>query len=343
WKAEGRLIRSNEIRPLDEERWITAGEFPEIFADEIAPPLPPPPRTLRKIISESVVIYLGGFRLFLVLALLTALPSFCAQLSAPTRDMSSATVLDPRNSLALLFSFFMLLLSLAMWPLFIAGIQVASSEVMAGRRLGIFELLRRALAFWPRLAMLCLFVYGNYLLWTVVPVFFMLVIALGTPSLIGALLVLALLGFQVWMTARLFRNFLFWQQAAVIANCDVNRSLLESRQLGQSGGGLPWYSRPLWRGGVLASIWCAFALAVWLVSEWHTVEIYFQQISTQQDPQALLQAASTASERPATPLSLGLGLLQIVLRPWLGISFVVLYYDTIARLGRRPEQGISSN
>jgi hypothetical protein len=338
WKNEGRLIRTNELRRVDEERWIPAGQFPEIFADETPPPAPPPSRTLGQIIAESVAIYLHGFRLFLALTLLTALPSFCAQLSAPTGDVSGAAALDPRNAVAVLFSFLMLLLSLAMWPVFIAGIQIATTETMAGRPLGIFELLRRALAFWPRLAALCLFVYGSYILWTILPVAFMLGVAVAGPSLIGAFMELALLVFQVWITARLFTNFLFWQQFAVIAGLDVNSSLRESRQLGRSGQELPWYSRPLWRGAVLASIWFAFVLVVWLVSEWQTIRLYLEQMQTPQDPQVLLQTLSKASAHPPRPLGVGLGLLQIVLRPWLGIAFVVLYFDAKARWERREER-----
>ena len=34
WKREGRLIRENEVREPDSERWFPAGELPEIFADE---------------------------------------------------------------------------------------------------------------------------------------------------------------------------------------------------------------------------------------------------------------------------------------------------------------------
>ena len=40
WKGEGRLIRENEIREPGSERWILAGELPEIFADEVAEPAP---------------------------------------------------------------------------------------------------------------------------------------------------------------------------------------------------------------------------------------------------------------------------------------------------------------
>jgi len=65
WKSEGRLIRSNELRRIYEERWVPASEFPEIFADEL-PPAPPPDlivrrRTWREIFRETIRIYRGGF------------------------------------------------------------------------------------------------------------------------------------------------------------------------------------------------------------------------------------------------------------------------------------------
>src|SRR4051812_35000153 len=41
WKNEGRLIRTNEIRGADDERWLPAAEFPEIFADDLPPAEPP--------------------------------------------------------------------------------------------------------------------------------------------------------------------------------------------------------------------------------------------------------------------------------------------------------------
>ena len=40
WKNEGRLIRTNELRRIGEDRWVLAAEFPEIFADELPPAAP---------------------------------------------------------------------------------------------------------------------------------------------------------------------------------------------------------------------------------------------------------------------------------------------------------------
>ena len=42
WKKEGRLIRENEVREPGSERWIPAGELPELFADEPASLTIPP-------------------------------------------------------------------------------------------------------------------------------------------------------------------------------------------------------------------------------------------------------------------------------------------------------------
>ena len=46
WKREGRLIPANELRRVGDDRWISAGELPEIFEEaEPEPPPLPPPRT----------------------------------------------------------------------------------------------------------------------------------------------------------------------------------------------------------------------------------------------------------------------------------------------------------
>jgi len=51
--------------------------------------------------------------------------------------------------------------------------------------------------------------------------------------------------------------------------------------------------RPLWRGAFIASIWFAFVLAITLGAQWATLQHYFNQLLTTQDPQALLQQYAT--------------------------------------------------
>jgi len=189
-------------------------------------------------------------------------------------------------------------------------------------------LLRRAVPFWPRVALLCLFVYGSFFFWTALPLAAILGIALAGPSVLSLFLVLLLLAFQVWMTARLFTNFLFWQQFAVIDQSNIADTLRQSKELGRSGRDLPWYQRPLWRGAVLASLWFAIVIVLNIELVWQIVQSYIHQLMISQDPQEMLQGLSSSKPPSPSSLTVALGILQIVLRPILGISFVVLYFDS---------------
>jgi hypothetical protein len=327
WQREGRLIPDNPVRREGDFVWIKAAEIPGIFpVVEIQHPQAMR-RSLSQIIVESFRIYRRGFPQFLVLALLTALPSVCAQLSAPPVDISANAVPDLQTVAAVGFSFLMLLLSLALWPVFIIGIQIMTADLMAARPVRIPDLLRRAMPFWPRVAGLCLFVYGSYFFWTALPLAAILGIALAGPSVLSLFLVLLLLAFQVWMTARLFTNFLFWQQFAVIDQSNIADTLRQSKELGRSGHDRPWYQRPLWRGAVLASAWCAIVIILNIGPEWQLVRTYFHQLTTSQDPQTMIQALSSSKPPSTNVFTVLLGLLQVVLRPLVGISFVVLFFS----------------
>ena len=154
----------------------------------------------------------------------------------------------------------------------------------------------------------------------------------GPLSLLSVLLVLALLAFQVWMIGRLFVNFLFWQQFAVLADSEAAGALRQSKQLARSERDLPWYRRPLWRGVLLFSIWSAFVLAITLGPEWSTLRHYFNELTTTQDPQAFLQQLSATQQAHSFDIfSFSLNLVQRILQPLLGIAFVLLYLDSKTR------------
>jgi hypothetical protein len=236
---------------------------------------------------------------------------------------------DLRTLAVAAFSFCMLLLSLAAWPVFIAGIQILTAELAAGRSLKLFSLLQNALKIWPRIAMLCIFVYGVYFLLTAFAFGIAALIIVGASSLLLIFVALGLLVLQVWMFGRFFINVLFWQQFAVLAGADAGNALRQSKELARSRRDLPWFQRPMWRGVFIASIWFALTFAINVGSEWHSVQHYFQQLTTSQDPQALIQALTTASKSQAFNLaSFTLGLVQTLLRPLLGIAFVLLYFDS---------------
>jgi len=83
WKLEGRLIPTNELRRVEDERWAPAAEFPEFFADDVAVGEPPDlvvrRRNWSEIYRETIRIYRGGFWRFMVFGLLTAVPMFVMQ------------------------------------------------------------------------------------------------------------------------------------------------------------------------------------------------------------------------------------------------------------------------
>jgi hypothetical protein len=340
WKTEGRLLPGNEARQADSDLWATAADIPNLFGVGEAVPtsarqLPEPPLEARRsfgaILIEAFRIYRKGFLQFLGLALIVAAPAICAQLANSVLGASPDVELDFRTAIAALFGLSMLLLGLAAWPVFVAGIQILTAELSAGREARLFKLFPHILKFWPRVAMLCIFVYGVFFLLTVFAFGIAIMIIVGGSSLLVPFLALALLGLQVWMFGRFFINVLFWQQFAVLADEEPANALRQSKELARSGPDLPWFQRPLWRGVLIASIWFAFILVLQIGAEWHTIQQYFHELATTQDPQALLQKITESQRAHGFDLfSFSLNVLQRILQPLLGIAFVVLYFDSKA-------------
>ena len=333
WKMEGRLLPANEARRTDVQRWTTAADIPGLFesVDTAAAPAAglQPRRSFSEILIDTFRIYRKGFLQFLGLALLIAVPSLCAQLTSSTLSASPNMEANLRTLTVAAFSFCIFLLSLAVWPVFIAGIQILTTELAGGRSLKMLPLLQNALKFWPRVAMLCIFVYGAYFFWTVLPIGIILMVMVAGPSVLLFFLALFVLAFQVWIVGRLFVNFLFWQQFAVLERSDAGNTLRQSKELARSRRDLPWFRRPMWRGVLIASIWFAFVFAINLGSEWHSIQHYFHELTTSQDPQALIQGLTAISTTQGFNLvGFILGLAQTLLRPLLGIAFVLLYFDS---------------
>ena len=345
WKREGRLLPENEARNAGADLWSTAAAIPGLFNVE---PLPPasvgrpsqPPlqtrhRSFGQILADTVHIYRKGFFQFVGLTLLVLLPSLVGQLTTGLAQSGRGSEADLRVLAAGAFALLMFVLSTVMWPVYIAGIQIIAAEIAAGRQRGLVAALNDAVRFWPRVAALCIFVYGVFFLLIVFGLVIAGIALAGASSVLLILFVLALLVLQVWMFGRFFVNVLFWQQFSVLENAAFIDSLRDSRNLAHSGSDLPWFKRPLWRGAFIASLWFAFVLAVTLVPEWTTLHHYFDQLMTTQDPQALLQRLTEAQQARGFDVSVFvLNLVQKILQPLLGIAFVVLYLDSKIHLER---------
>ncbi|MGH8093974.1 MAG: DUF4339 domain-containing protein [Chthoniobacterales bacterium] len=335
WKREGRLIPENEVREPGSDRWILAGELPEIFADEVATlPLPPVVRRLSfgEVFGASWRVYREGFVRFFVLALLVAVPAFFLQLAAPFLEMPKHGGLSITVMVSATVAFLMLMLLVIAWPFSLAGMQLLSADLYAGRNPGLGEVLTRAKPLWTRMFVLGLIVYGSYFLWTIIPMLVALTLAAGAAAVSSLLLMLCLLLFAAYMVARLFINFLFWQQAGALNGAEVMDALRESKDLARSRTELPRMQRPLYRGALIASIWLLVIIGLNAAIELPVVFFRMRGVTSVEQAAAMLQSMATASTPDfLSALTTFLStLVHAVLRPWLAAIFVVLYFDTKA-------------
>jgi hypothetical protein len=338
WKAEGRLLPVNEARRADVDLWTTAAEIPGLFSVPPAvlstgaftqPPVQLSRRSFAEILTETVQIYRKGFFQFLGLTLLVLLPSICSQLTIAFVKRPEGTNVDMFSVLAAGFAFLMFILSIVMWPIYIAGIQILTAEIVRGNRPSLVPMLNEAVRFWPRVAALCIFVYGVFALLTLFGLFIALISLAGASAVLLILVAMGLLILQVWMFGRFFVNVLFWQQFAVLENAGFTESLRESRDLARSGRGLPWFQRPMWRGAFIASIWFALVLAITLATQWGMLQHYFSEALKTQDLQTLLQQMTEAQQARGFDIpGFALSVLKEILRPLLGVAFVVVYLDS---------------
>ena len=347
WKAEGRLLPANEARRADVDLWITAAEIPGLFdVAAVAPTtarlsqarLQVVHRNFTQVLAETVQIYRKGFFQFLGLTLLILLPSICSQLITAFVQPPHGSNIDTLSVLAAGIAFLTFILSIVMWPVYVAGIQILSAEIVRGNRFSLVAVLNEAVRFWPRVAGLCVFVYGVFFLLMVFGLAIAAMAVTGAASVFLALVAMGLLILQVWMFGRFFVNVLFWQQFAVLENAGFIDSLRESRDLARSGRDLPRFQRPLWRGAFIASIWFALVLAITLGPQWGTLHHYFNQLMTTQDPQALLQQMTEAQKASGFNISVfALGVVEKILQPLVGIAFAVLYLDSKLELPSHAE------
>jgi hypothetical protein len=347
WKAEGRLLPSNEARQADIDLWTTAADIPGLFSmppavpptgDFTQPPIQVSRRSFAEILTETLQIYRKGFLQFLGLTLLVLLPSICSQLTTAFVKPPAVSSVDVLSVLAAGFAFLMFILSIVMWPVYIAGIQILTAEIVRGNRFSLVAVLNTAVKFWPRVAALCIFVYGVFFLLMVFGLAIAAMSLAAGSSVLLVLVAMALLILQVWMFGRFFVNVLFWQQFTVLENAGFIDSLRESRDLARSGRDLPWFQRPLWHAAFIASIWFVVVLAITLGAQWGTLHHYLNQVMTTQDPQALLQQMTEAQKASGFNIAaFALSVVEKILQPLVGIAFVVIYLDSKRELPSHVE------
>jgi hypothetical protein len=350
WRREGRLIPENELRRVGDERWIPAGELPEIFGEAeraVTRPPPPPrdfarPRTWRQIFTEAFRIYRRGFAGFMIFGLLTSVPFFVLQWTLPKiplPDLASGSYTLPAQELPPICVVMFVVLLLA-WPVSTAGCQFVADDILRGRPRPLGVQFTAAVHCWVRMFTAALLVYGSYVFWFFVPFAAMIAFLNGGNLLLASFMVLLIGGFMAYMNARLFINFLFWQQTVVLGTQPPLAALRESKELTRSVRHGPWLDRPLYRGAIIASVWLLLLLVLTLGVQLPFMLVRFAGIENPDQAMALMQELSKSKTPDGLMIAadVATAILNLLLRPLLATAFVVLYYDARARSGRMNGQ-----
>jgi hypothetical protein len=341
WKTEGRLIRTNEVRRVGEDRWFPAGELPEIFADDLPPEAPPDltirRRTWSEIFRETIRVYRGGFWRFVVFGLLTAVPMLAMQWYFPRVGMpdflsgeSMPKVVVPP------ICWIMFLLVIVLWPISTAGFQYVADDVLRGRRRSLVAQFSAAVERYGQMLGAGLLVYFSYFFWFFVPLTAMIALLSAGITALSLLVYLLIGAFMVYMNARLFINFLFWEQTAAFGDAGPFVALRESRDLARCAPQLPRVERPLYRGPIVASIWVLLLLFAVVAVQFPFTFLRLRGVENPEQALAMMQSLSQAKTPDALMIAsdIASAVMNLVLRPLLAASFIALYYDARARAGK---------
>jgi hypothetical protein len=352
WKREGRLIETNEIRRVEEDRWLPAGQFPEFFAENVPPPEPPDlvmrRRTWRELFRETLRIYRGGFWRFLLFGLLTAVPMFVLQWNFPRLPLSSLlseqsaegfhvaeNIAPPAVTLPPI-CWFMFLLVVLLWPISTAAFQYVADDVLRGRRRSVGAQLAAALERYGRMLGTGLLVYFSYFFWFFIPLTAGLAVLSTGISLFSIAVYLLIGAFMVYMNVRLIINFLFWEQTAALGEEGAFLALRESRELARCAAEAPPLDRPRYRGLIILSLWLLLLLVALVVVQFPFALARLSGTSNPEQALAVMESLSQAKTPDALMIASDVvsALVNLLVRPLLAIPFVVLYYDAKAR--RQP-------
>ena len=338
WKNEGRLIRTNELRRAEDERWALAAEFPEIFADEV-PPAEPPDLIVRRrswpeILRETLRVYRGGLWRFLLFGLLTAVPMFILQWNFPRVPFPNLAAGEPMPVVTVPpICWFMFLLVILLWPISTAAFQYVADDVLRGRRRSIGAVLTAAVERYGRMLGAGLLVYFAYFFWFFIPLTAGVAVLSTGLSIYSVTLYLLIGTFMIYMNVRLIINFLFWEQTAALGDEGALLALRESKQLARCAPEAPRMDRPMYRGLILLSLWILLLLAALIVVQLPFTMIRLGDAKTPEQAIALMESLSKANAPDPLMIASDVvsAIVNLIVRPFLAIPFVLLYYDAKAR------------
>ena len=341
WKNEGRLIRTNELRRVDDERWFPAAELPEIFADDL-PAAEPPDLIVRRrswpeIFREAFRLYRGGFWRFLVFGLLTAVPMFVLQWNFPRVAFPNLAAGEAMPVVTLPpICWFMFGLVILLWPISTAGFQFVADDVLRGRRRSLAEQFAAAVQRYGRVLGAGLLVYFSYFFWFFMPLSAGLAVLSTGVSLVTITVYLLIGAFMIYMNVRLIINFLFWEQTAALGDDGALVALRESKELARCAPEASRLERPLYRGLTLLSLYLLLLLIALIAVQFPFTLARLADAKTPEQVAALMESLAKSNTRDALMIASDIvaAVVNLLIRPLLTTAFLVLYYDAKARRGR---------
>src|SRR5436853_7300361 len=97
---------------------------------------------------------------------------------------------------------------------------------------------------------------------------------------------------MVYMHARLFINFLFWEQPAAFGENGPLLAVRESKELARCVPDAPKMDRPLYRGAIVASVWLLFLLFAVIAVQFPFTVARLRGIENSEQAMALMQSLS---------------------------------------------------
>jgi hypothetical protein len=181
-----------------------------------------------------------------------------------------------------------------------------------------------------------LLVYFSYFFWFFIPLTAMIALLSAGLSVASVFLYLLIGAFMIYMNARLFINFLFWEQTAAFGDDGPLLAVRDSKELARCVPDAPKMDRPLYRGATVASLWLLLLIFAVIAVQFPFTVARLRGVETPEQAIALMQSLSQAKTPDALMIAsdIASAVMNLVLRPLLAASFLVLYYDAKARLGR---------
>jgi hypothetical protein len=238
----------------------------------------------------------------------------------------------------------MFLLVILLWPISTAGFQYVADDVLRGRRRSLAALFSAAVERFGKMLGTGLLVYFSYFFWFFVPLTAMIALLGSGLSVVSVFLYLLIGAFMVYMNARLFINFLFWEQTAAFGEDGPFLAVRESRELARCLPDAPKMDRPLYRGVTVASLWLLLLLFVLIAIQFPFTVARLRGVENPEQAMALMQSLSQAKTPDTLMIAsdVASALMNLILRPLLAASFLILYYDAKARFGRQSDKAIRS-